>query len=88
MWRLTAIILLAAAAACGGRPGPAPDVLTLLAPASPGGGWDQTARAMQAALQEDGAAGSVRVVNVAGAGGTIGLAHSSTPVRTAATRCW
>ena len=42
---------------------------------APGGGWDQTARAMQAALQEDGATGSVRVVNVAGAGGTIGLAQ-------------
>lgn len=50
-------------------------MLTILAPASPGGGWDQTARAMQAALQEDGTAGSVRVLNVAGAGGTIGLAQ-------------
>ena len=50
-------------------------MLTILAPASPGGGWDQTARAMQAALQEDGTAGSIRVVNVAGAGGTIGLAQ-------------
>ena len=75
MRRLTGVILLAAAAACGGRSGAAPDVLTILAPASPGGGWDQTARAMQAALQEDGATGSVRVVNVAGAGGTIGLAQ-------------
>ena len=75
MRRLTGVILLAAAAACGGRSGAAPEVLTILAPASPGGGWDQTARAMQAALQEDGATGSVRVVNVAGAGGTIGLAQ-------------
>ena len=76
MRRLAMSILLAvAASACGGRPGTTPDVLTILAPASPGGGWDQTARAMQAALQEDAAAGSVRVVNVAGAGGTIGLAQ-------------
>ena len=75
MRRLAGVILLAAAAACGGRSGAAPEVLTILAPASPGGGWDQTARAMQAALQEDGATGSVRVVNVAGAGGTIGLAQ-------------
>ena len=75
MRRLTGVILLAAATACSGRPGAAPEVLTILAPASPGGGWDQTARAMQAALQEDGATGSVRVVNVAGAGGTIGLAQ-------------
>ena len=75
MRRLAGVILLAAAAACSGRSGAAPEVLTILAPASPGGGWDQTARAMQAALQEDGATGSVRVVNVAGAGGTIGLAQ-------------
>ena len=75
MRRLTGVILLAAAAACGGPSGAGPEVLTILAPASPGGGWDQTARAMQAALQEDGATGSVRVVNVAGAGGTIGLAQ-------------
>ena len=75
MRRLAVVILIAAAAACGGRSGAAPEVLTILAPASPGGGWDQTARAMQAALQEDAAAGSVRVVNVAGAGGTIGLAQ-------------
>ncbi len=67
--------LLAAALACGGQPGTAPEVLTILAPAAPGGGWDQTARAMQAALQEGAAAGGVRVVNVAGAGGTIGLAQ-------------
>lgn len=73
--RLAGVLLCAAAAACGGPPGAAPDVLTILAPASPGGGWDQTARAMQAALQQDGAGGSVRVVNVAGAGGTIGLAQ-------------
>ena len=73
--RLAGILLLCGTVACGGAPGAAPDVLTILAPASPGGGWDQTARAMQAALQDDGAAGSVRVVNVAGAGGTIGLAQ-------------
>lgn len=73
--RLAGVLLFAAAAACGGPPGAAPDVLTILAPASPGGGWDQTARAMQAALQQDGETGSVRVVNVAGAGGTIGLAQ-------------
>ena len=73
--RLAGVLLLAAAAACGGAPGTASDVLTILAPASPGGGWDQTARAMQAALQQDGETGRVRVVNVAGAGGTIGLAQ-------------
>jgi putative tricarboxylic transport membrane protein len=48
---------------------------TIMAPAAPGGGWDQTARAMQTALQEEGIAKDVQVVNVPGAGGTIGLAQ-------------
>lgn len=47
----------------------------ILAPAAPGGGWDQTARSMQAALQDEGISGNVQVVNVPGAGGTIGLAQ-------------
>jgi putative tricarboxylic transport membrane protein len=49
--------------------------LEIIAPANPGGGWDQTARAMQAALQEAGLASGVQVVNIGGAGGTIGLAQ-------------
>ena len=48
---------------------------TILAPAAPGGGWDQTARTMQAVLQEEGISGNVQVTNVPGAGGTIGLAQ-------------
>lgn len=47
----------------------------ILAPAAPGGGWDQTARSMQSALQDEGISGSVQVTNVPGAGGTIGLAQ-------------
>jgi len=47
----------------------------IMAPASPGGGWDQTARTMQAALQDEKISGSVQVTNVPGAGGTIGLAQ-------------
>ncbi|WP_152044685.1 Bug family tripartite tricarboxylate transporter substrate binding protein [Aureimonas psammosilenae] len=47
----------------------------IMAPASPGGGWDQTARAMQATMQTAGIAKDVEVVNVTGAGGTIGLAQ-------------
>ncbi len=47
----------------------------IMAPASPGGGWDQTARAMQNVLQETKLASNVQVVNVPGAGGTIGLAQ-------------
>ena len=49
--------------------------LDLIAPANPGGGWDQTARAMQTVLQENGLASPVQVQNIAGAGGTIGLAQ-------------
>jgi len=47
----------------------------IMAPAAPGGGWDQTARSMQAALQDEGISPSVQVTNVPGAGGTIGLAQ-------------
>ncbi len=49
--------------------------LRIMAPAGPGGGWDQTARAMQSAMVASGAAKSVQVVNVPGAGGTVGLAQ-------------
>ena len=48
---------------------------TIMAPAGPGGGWDQTARAMQEAMTAEGISGNVQVVNVPGAGGTIGLAQ-------------
>ncbi|MDW6025190.1 tripartite tricarboxylate transporter substrate binding protein [Mesorhizobium sp. BAC0120] len=47
----------------------------IMAPAAPGGGWDQTARSMQTALQDESISGSVQVTNVPGAGGTIGLAQ-------------
>lgn len=47
----------------------------IMAPAAPGGGWDQTARSMQTALQDEGISSSVQVTNVPGAGGTIGLAQ-------------
>jgi putative tricarboxylic transport membrane protein len=49
--------------------------LTIVAPASAGGGWDQTARAMDRALRASGAAATVEVVNSPGAGGAIGLAQ-------------
>jgi putative tricarboxylic transport membrane protein len=48
---------------------------TIMAPAAPGGGWDQTARTMQAVLGETGISSNVQVTNVPGAGGTIGLAQ-------------
>jgi putative tricarboxylic transport membrane protein len=46
-----------------------------MAPADPGGGWDQTARALAAATEEAKLARSVQVSNVGGAGGTVGLAQ-------------
>nr|WP_245973773.1 tripartite tricarboxylate transporter substrate binding protein [Bosea caraganae] len=46
-----------------------------MAPASPGGGWDGTARSMQQAMMAAGIAKSVQVTNVTGAGGTIGLSQ-------------
>ncbi|HSO47585.1 MAG TPA: tripartite tricarboxylate transporter substrate binding protein [Rhizobiaceae bacterium] len=47
----------------------------IMAPAGPGGGWDQTARSMQTALQDEKISASVQVNNVPGAGGTVGLAQ-------------
>jgi len=49
--------------------------LEIVAPASPGGGWDQHARALQQTLMSRNLAKGVQVVNVPGAGGTIGLAQ-------------
>jgi putative tricarboxylic transport membrane protein len=47
----------------------------IIAPAAPGGGWDQTARAMQQVVQQTGLARTVSVENVPGAAGLIGLAR-------------
>nr|WP_198409648.1 tripartite tricarboxylate transporter substrate-binding protein [Limnochorda pilosa] len=53
-----------------------------MAPASPGGGWDQTARFTQTVLREEGIVpGTVEVFNVPGAGGTIGLARLASTER-------
>ncbi|WP_336716412.1 Bug family tripartite tricarboxylate transporter substrate binding protein [Arthrobacter sp. USHLN218] len=49
--------------------------LTLIAPAAPGGGWDGFAREAQQALRSDGIVNNPQVVNVPGAGGTIGLSQ-------------
>ena len=49
--------------------------LEIVVPAAPGGGWDQTGRAMQNALQEGDLASGIQVVNIPGAGDTIGLAQ-------------
>jgi putative tricarboxylic transport membrane protein len=49
--------------------------LEIIAPASAGGGWDMTARAMQEVLEVTGIAEEVRVTNSPGAGGAIALAQ-------------
>ncbi len=70
--------LVCAAAAIGflaAGPALGLDSLKILVPAAPGGGWDQTGRALQAALQSDGIVKKITVDNKGGAGGTIGLAQ-------------
>ena len=49
--------------------------LTITAPAGAGGGWDSAARSLQEVMMTSGTARSVQVVNVPGAGGTVGLAQ-------------
>jgi putative tricarboxylic transport membrane protein len=49
--------------------------LRIVIPANPGGGWDQTGRALGAALKATGAADQVEFENIGGKGGTIGLAQ-------------
>ncbi len=49
--------------------------LKIIAPAAPGGGWDQTARSMQQALIAEKLVRNAQVINISGAGGTVGLAQ-------------
>jgi putative tricarboxylic transport membrane protein len=51
--------------------------LRIMSPASPGGGWDTTARLLQRVIRSTGLARNVQVFNVEGAGGTIGLGQLS-----------
>ncbi|MBM7830942.1 putative tricarboxylic transport membrane protein [Agromyces cerinus] len=72
--------LAACAAPAGGGGGEADaaaaslDAVNLIAPADPGGGWDQTARAMSQVLTDEGLVTQAPVQNIGGAGGTVGLA--------------
>lgn len=47
--------------------------LTIIAPAGVGGGWDSFAREQQQAMRGAGVVNNAQVVNIPGAGGTIGL---------------
>lgn len=49
--------------------------VNIVVPADPGGGWDQTGRALSQLLTEEGVVSSAPVTNVGGAGGTVGLAQ-------------
>ena len=78
--RLAAAPAVLAALMAGAAPAPADaqaayPYLRLIAPAAPGGGWDQTARAMQQVLQRAGLVQTASVENIPGAAGTIGLAR-------------
>ncbi|HUQ87850.1 MAG TPA: tripartite tricarboxylate transporter substrate-binding protein [Vicinamibacterales bacterium] len=66
---LAAALLLAFPSLVAAQP------LIITAPAAPGGGWDQTGRAMQRVLAEIEPGVSVQVDNVPGAAGTIGLSR-------------
>jgi putative tricarboxylic transport membrane protein len=71
---LLASTMALAMAAAFFTPAYAIDDLRIIAPAKPGGGWDQTARALSDVMTAAGATG-VTVENVPGAGGTVGLAQ-------------
>jgi putative tricarboxylic transport membrane protein len=63
-------------------PGPAESLaqLRLIVPAMPGGGWDQTGRAIERTLREEKlVTGAVRITNLSGGGGTIGLTEFTRP---------
>lgn len=67
---LLPLVLPAVADAQGGAP-----VTTIVAPAAPGGGWDQLARTMQRVLEGEGILSRIQVENIPGAAGTVGLAR-------------
>lgn len=50
------------------------DDVSIIVPADPGGGWDQTGRAVSAVLTDEDMVGTAAVTNIGGAGGTVGLA--------------
>lgn len=86
--RLATIALAVTAAigltACSGGTDSADDAaskissVNVIAPADPGGGWDQTARAISAVLTAEGLVSKAPVTNIGGAGGTVGLAALAT----------
>ncbi|WP_230532851.1 Bug family tripartite tricarboxylate transporter substrate binding protein [Microvirga roseola] len=72
---LAGLVLAASAALSSAAFAQQAPSLKIMAPAAPGGGWDQTARSVGQALTDAGLASSAQVTNVPGAGGTIGIAQ-------------
>ncbi|MEU0565790.1 tripartite tricarboxylate transporter substrate binding protein [Nonomuraea sp. NPDC005983] len=72
-----AALSVAALTGCGdtGSSGGGTSALRIMAPAAPGGGWDQTSRTAEQAFKTADPKRKVEVFNVPGAGGTIGLAQ-------------
>ena len=78
---ITAVVVVAAMTVSVKKAAAAPDItanLTLIAPAGPGGGWDGFVREQQQAMRSAGLVGNAQVVNIPGAGGTIGLGRFTT----------
>jgi len=75
IFALTFLFPIAEVAAAPAASQPLLPTLRIVAPASRGGGWDQTARAMAGVLRQRGIVGKVEVINSPGAGGAIGLAQ-------------
>lgn len=67
-------LAIADASGSGGAASPRTK-LTIVAPAAPGGGWDSFAREAQHSMRENGVVNHVQVINIPGAGGTIGLSQ-------------
>ena len=73
--RMLSLLFAALSSATAAVAEPLYQHLRIIAPAAPGGGWDQTARAMQQVLQAAGIVSTSSVENIPGAAGTIGLAR-------------
>lgn len=80
---VTSVLALGALSACGssadggssGGDGPISRSGSIDVPSDPGGGYDQTARALQKALTDEDLAGRIEVTNTPGAGGTVALSQ-------------
>lgn len=78
-FKLLSTLLIAVTAGAFSLPVHANDIaskqMKITAPAAPGGGWDSSARSLQQVMMSSKIIPSVQVVNIPGAGGTIGLAQ-------------